>query len=176
MVPTMPPFFPAEGWYFFSREKYGAFKPWVEKVEGTRRINACIERVFRYKARVNNMFLNISRWLEIIEREHNELLLFVKNSQELGSSPFPYIAPVIPRPLQGEVVRGEHFVLHDLLKSISGSSSQAGSAREPQAEIAEGALVSFVRPNQSPLREQDSQAAPQVVKRKNAQAESHCCV
>ena len=160
MVPTMPPFFLAEGWYFFSREKYGAFKPLVEKVEGTGRINACIERVFGYKARVNHMFLDISRWLEIIERERNEFLLSVKNSQELGSSPFPYIAPVIPRLFPGEVVGGEHFVLADLLKSISDSSSQAGSAREPQAEIAEGSLVSFFRPEQSPLREPDSQTAP----------------
>ena len=125
---------------------------------------------------MNHMFLNISRWLEITERERNELLLSMKNSQELSSSPFPYIAPVIPHPLPGEVVGAEHFVLADLLKSISGSSSQAGPAREPQAEIAEGALVSFVRPNQSPLREQDSQVAPQVVKKKNAHAESHCCV
>ena len=125
----------------------------MEKVEGTGRINACIERVFGYKARVNRMLLNISRWLEITERERSELLLSVKNSQKLGSSPFPYIAHVIPRLLPGEVVGGEHFVLDDLLKSISGNSSQAGSAREPQAEIAEGALVSFVRPDQSPLRE-----------------------
>ena len=123
-----------------------------------------------YKARVNHIFLNISRWLEITERERNELLLSVNNSQELGSSLFPYIAPVIPRPLPREVIGGEHFVLADLLKLISGSSSQAGSAREPQAEITEGALISLIRPDQSPLREQDSQAAPQVVKRKNAQA------
>ena len=131
MIPTMPPFFPAEGWYFFSREKYGAFKPRVEKVEGIERINACIERVFGYKTRVNHMFLNISRWLEITERECNELLLSVKNSHELGSSPFPYIALVIPRSLPGEVVGGEHFVLADLLKSILDNSSQAGSAQEP---------------------------------------------
>ena len=97
----------------------------------------------------------------------------MKNSQELCSNPFPYIAPVIPRSLPREVVRVEHFVLADLLKSISGSSSQVGSAREPQDEIAKGALVSFVRPDQSPLREQDSQAAPQVVKRKKAHVESH---
>ena len=96
--------------------------------------------MFGYKARVNN----ISRWLEITERERNELLLYVKNLQELGSSPFPYIAPVIPRSLPREVVGGEHFVLADLLKSISGSSSQVGSDREPQAEIAEGALVCFI--------------------------------
>ena len=137
----------------------------MEKVEGTRRINACIERVFGYKARVNRMFLNISRLLEIIERERNKLLLFMKNSQELDSSPFPYIAPIIPRSFPGEVVGGEHFVHADFLKSISGSSSQEGSALDPQAKIAEGDLVSFVRPNQSPLREQDSQVAPQVVKK-----------
>ena len=141
MIPTMPPFFPAEGWYFFSREKYGAFKPSVEKVEGTRRINACIEHVFEYKARVNRMFPNISRLLEITEREHNEPLLSVKNLQELGSSPFPYRALVIPCLLPGEIVRGEHFVFVVLSKSISGIYSQVGSAREPQAEIAEGALI-----------------------------------
>ena len=67
----------------------------MEKVEGAGRINACIERVFGYKARVKHMFLNISRLLEIIEREDSELLLSVKNSQELGFSHFPYIAPVI---------------------------------------------------------------------------------
>ena len=141
MVPTMPPFFPAEGWYFFSREKYGAFKPLAEKVEGTGRINVCIKRVFGYKARVNRMFLNLSRWLEINERECSELLLFVKNSQELGSSPFPYIAPVIHRLFPREVLGGEHFVLVDLFKSISGSFSQVGLAQEPQAKIAEGALL-----------------------------------
>ena len=127
----------------------------MEKVEGTGRINACIEHVFGYKARVNRMFLNISRLFEINERECNELLLSVKNSQELGSNPFPYIASIIPRPLPREVVRGKHFVIADLLKLISSISSQAGSAREPQAEIVEGALVSFVLPNQSTLREQN---------------------
>ena len=76
----------------------------MEKVEGTGKINVCIERVFGYKACVSRMFLNISRWLEITERERNELLLSVKNSQELGSNPFPYIAPVIPHPLPGEVI------------------------------------------------------------------------
>ena len=79
MVPKMPPFFPAEGWYLFSQEKYGVFKPRVEKVEGTGRINACIKRVFGCKALVTRMFLNISRWLEITKRVRNELLLSVKN-------------------------------------------------------------------------------------------------
>ena len=64
----------------------------------------CIKRVFGYKARVNHTFPNTSRWFEITEREHNEPLLSVKNSQELGSSPFPYLALVIPRLLPGDVV------------------------------------------------------------------------
>ena len=117
----------------------------MEKVEGTRRIIACIEHLFGYKARGNRTFLSISRLLEITKRERNELLLSMKNFKELGSSPFPYIAPVIPHPLPGEVIRGEHFVLADLLKSIPGSSSQVRSAREPQTEITEGAFVSLVQ-------------------------------
>ena len=74
------------------------------------------------------MFLNINRLLEITKRERNELLLSMKNLQELDSIPFPYITPVIPRLLPREVVKSEHFVLDDLLKSIPGSYSQAGSA------------------------------------------------
>ena len=90
----------------------------MEKVEETGRINTCIEHVFGYKEHGNRTFLNISRLLEITKRERNELLLSVKNLQELGSSPFPCIAPIIPRLLLGEVIKGEHFVLTDLLKSI----------------------------------------------------------
>ena len=75
--------------------------------------------MFRYKARVNRTFPNIGRLLEVTKREHNEPLLSVKNSQELGSSPFPYIAPVIPRLLPGEVVGGEHFIFADILNEVN---------------------------------------------------------
>ena len=62
--------------------------------------------------------------IEIIEREHHdELLLSVKNLQCLGASPFPYIVHVLPRPLPNKVIKGEHFVLMDLLKSLPGGSS-----------------------------------------------------
>ena len=88
----------------------------------------CIECMFGYKMRVNRMFLNISRLLDITKRKRNEPLLLVKNSQELGFNPFPYIAPVIPHFLPRVVVRGEHFVFAELLESISGLSSKAGSA------------------------------------------------
>ena len=52
----------------------------------------------------------------------------MKNLQELGASPFPYIVPVLPHPLPAKLVKGEHFVLTDLLKLILGSSSQADYA------------------------------------------------
>ena len=91
----------------------------MEKSKGTGRINASIERVFGYKARVNRTFPNTSRLLEVTEREHNEPLLSMKNSQELGSNPFPHIAPVIPRLLLGEVVGGEYFVFVDILKEVN---------------------------------------------------------
>ena len=65
------------------------------------------------------------RWLlEITKVEHNhDILLFEKNLQELGASPFHYIVPVIPRSLPAEPVKGEHFVLAELFKSILEISS-----------------------------------------------------
>ena len=96
---------------------------------------------------------SIRRLLESTKVEHNhELLLSVKNLRKLGASPFHYIVPVIPRPLLGELIKGEHFVLADLFKSIPGSYSQTGST---QVKVAEGVLVTFVRPDQLPLTERD---------------------
>ena len=103
----------------------------------------------------------IRQLLEITKGERNhELLLSMKNLRELGSSPFPYIIPVIPYPLPTELVRGKHFTLADLLKSIPGSSAQVGFTQEPQAETAQETPAAFVRPGQSPLDEQDSRLAP----------------
>ena len=77
------------------------------------------------KARLDH----ICQLLEITEREsHHELLLSMKNLQELGANPFLYIVPVLPRPLPIEVVKGEHFVHADLLNSLPGGSSQAEAA------------------------------------------------
>ena len=61
---------------------------------------------------------------------NHELLLTVKNLQELGGSPFPYIIPIVPRSLLAKVIEGEHFVLVDLLKMVLGNSSHAISAQE----------------------------------------------
>ena len=80
------------------------------------------------KARLDH----IIRLLKNIERERNhELLLSMKNLQELGSSPFLYIMSVLPCPLPIELVKGKHVVLTDLLKIIPGSSSQVESTPEP---------------------------------------------
>ena len=70
----------------------------------------------------------MSQLLQITEGERNhELLLSVKNLQELGSSPILYIVPVLPSPLPSKLVTGKHFVLADLLKLLPRISSQVES-------------------------------------------------
>ena len=109
----------------------------------------------------------IKRLLEITERKCNhDILLSTKNLHELGASPFPYIVPIIPRLLLEDLIKDEHFILADLLKSIPCCSSQAGFDQEPQAEFAQEALTTFVRPDQSPLVVQDPKPAPQAAKKK----------
>ena len=94
----------------------------------------------------------IRQLLEITGRERNhKLLLSAKNLQELGAGPFPYIVSVIPRPLPEKLIKGEHFILANLLKSILGSSSHVGFDQEPQVEFTQEALTTFIRPDQSPL-------------------------
>ena len=110
----------------------------------------------------------ISRLLKITEREHNhELLLSMKNLQDLGASPFPYIVSVLPRPLPADLVKGEHFILADLLKLIPGSSLLAESALEPVVRSDCLPLsAQDPKPTQLPLAKQDSQPAPQATKKK----------
>ena len=109
----------------------------------------------------------IRRLLEITEAKRNhELLLSVKNLGELGTSPFRCIVPTIPRLLPEELVRGEHFILADLLKSIPGNSSQPGSIEEPQTEIVGGVLVSFVPIGSITFGRTRSRACPRSSKKK----------
>ena len=69
-------------------------------------------------------FKKIQKLLEISEWErHHEILLTVRNLHELSRRPYPYILPVIPRPLPIEIVEGEHYVIADLLNLAPGSSS-----------------------------------------------------
>ena len=70
------------------------------------------------------VFGKIKKLLEISEWEqHHVILLSVKNLRELSRNPSPYTLPVIPRPLPTEVVKGEHYVITDLLTLIPNSSS-----------------------------------------------------
>ena len=100
------------------------------------------------KARLDHIY----RLLKITKRErHHKLLLSVKNLQDLGASLFLYIVPILPRPLLKEVVKGEHFVLADLLKSLLGGSSQAKVIPEL-----------LVRLDHLPLAAQDPKPGPQA--------------
>ena len=56
--------------------------------------------------------------------------------RELGSSPFHYAIPIIPRSFPSEVIEGEYFVPVNVLKSVPGSSSQAIFAQEDQTKVA----------------------------------------
>ena len=75
-------------------------------------LNPCLDTKLVGTAR----FSTLVGCLRSLKREHNKLLLSMKNLHELGSNPFPYIAPVIPHSLLGEVIKGEHFILTDFLK------------------------------------------------------------
>ena len=74
----------------------------------------------------------IHRLLEIFERErHCRVLLTPENISAVRHNPAPYTLPVIPRPLPSHVVEGEHFVIADLQRLVSGSAS---SSRNPIIE------------------------------------------
>ena len=99
---------------------------------------------------------HLRRLFEISERErHHKLLLYVKNMHELGASLFPYIVHFLPRPLPSKVIKGKHFILPNLLKSLSGGSSHAEAALEP-----------LVQPDHLPLAMQDPKHVPLAEKKK----------
>ena len=79
---------------------------WVEK--------SSIEKIWR--------LLEISQW-----ERHFQGLLTRENISAVRNNPAPYTLPVIPRPLPSNVVEGEHFVLADVRRLVSGS---VGSSRD----------------------------------------------
>ena len=91
-------------------------------------------------------FAKIWRLLEISEQErHHEVLLTMKNLNDLSRHPSPYNVPIILLPLPSEIVKGEHFVTADLLILILGGSSPA---REAESEEAGRELVINTQPVQ----------------------------
>ena len=87
--------------------------------------------------------------------------MFAKNLQELGTNPFPYIVLVLPRPLPAELIKGEHFILADLLKLILGSFSQADFDLEP-----------LVWSDYLPFFVKDPKPAPQAAKGRKKKKEN----
>ena len=74
----------------------------------------------------------IRRLLKISKRErHYQVLLTRENISVMRHNPAHYTLPVIPRPLPTNVVEGEHFVLADVRRLVSGSAS---SSRDPVVE------------------------------------------
>ena len=103
--------------------------------------------------------------LEISERErHHKILLTVRNLRELSRSPYPYILPVIPRPLPTEIVEGEHYVIANLLNLAPGSSSLA---KNLEIKVVGWELVINTQPRQPSLAREDSGPVPQISRKDN---------
>ena len=101
--------------------------------------------------------------MEISERErHHEVLLTLKNLDDLSHNLAPYSVLVIPRPLPTEIVEGEHYVTADLLNLLPGSASPG---REPEIEEAGRELVIHTRPGQPSSASEDSGLALQASRR-----------
>ena len=98
--------------------------------------------------------------LEISERErHHEVLLTLKNLDDLSHNPVPYNVQVIPHHLPTEIVEEEHYVTADLLNLLLGSSSPG---REPEIEAAGRKLVIRTKPGQPSSTSEDSSSVPQT--------------
>ena len=72
----------------------------------------------------------------------------MKNLCELSRSPSPYIITVIPRLLPSEIVKGEHYVIADLLNLAPGSSTPA---KNSEIEAVSLELVISTQPKQPSL-------------------------
>ena len=73
--------------------------------------------------------------LEISDLErHHEVLLTPKNLADVRRNLVPYSLPIIPCPLPSEIVEGEHFIVVDLLRLISGDASSSGGVEAETAD------------------------------------------
>ena len=106
----------------------------------------------------NSSFEKIRKLLEISEGErHHEVLLTLKNLDDLSRNPTPYSVPVIPRPLPIEIVEGEHYVTANLFNLLMGSSFPG---REQETEVAGRELVIRTRPGEPSSASEDSDPTP----------------
>ena len=87
----------------------------------------------------------IRRLLEIAERErHYQVLLTPDNISVVRCNPAPYTLPIIPLPLPSQVVEGEHFVIADLKRLVSGSASSSRGSGNRGIESGEMGLKHIV--------------------------------
>ena len=136
----------------------------------------------------------IRRLLDISERErHYQVLLTRENISTVRHNPAPYTLPVIPRSLPLNVMEGEHFVIADVRRLVSGSASsskdpvvvassrvqRAQSASRSPASSSGGSSSSSSTPGQRARRDRPERflplgqvagAAPRVVKVKRKRA------
>ena len=102
----------------------------------------------------------ICRLLEISEREcHYQVLLTRENISTMRRNPAPYTLPVIPWPLPSNVVGGEHFVLADVRRLVSGSASSSRDLVVEASSRVQGARSASRSPASS-SRGSDSSPAP----------------
>ena len=100
----------------------------------------------------------IRRLLEISERErHCRVLLTPENIYVLRHNLAPYTLPVIPRPLPSHVMEGEHFVVADLRRLVSGSAS---SSKNPVIEASSRVQGSRGTSRSSASSSGDSSSSP----------------
>ena len=145
----------------------------------------------------------IRRLLEISERERlYQVLLTRENISVVRHNLAPYTLPVIPRPLPTNVMEGEHFVIANVRRLVSGTASSsrdpvvdassqvqgARSASRSPASSSGGSSSSSSAPGQRARRDRSERflplaqvagAAPRVVKvkrKKGAWASEHAGV
>ena len=97
-------------------------------------------------------FEKIRRLLEISERErHFQVLLTQENISAVRNYLAPYTLPDIPQPLPSNVVEGEHFVILDVRRLVSGGTSSSTnpiateSSRVQGDRSASGSSASSIR-------------------------------
>ena len=114
----------------------------------------------------------IRRLLKIFERErHYQVLLTRENISTMRRNPAPYTLPVIPRSLPSNIVEGEHFVLVDVRRLVSGGTS---SSRDPVIEASSQVQGARSVSRSSASSSGDSSSSPSAPSRRAKKGRPEC--
>ena len=103
----------------------------------------------------------IRRLLEISERErHYQVMLTRENISDMRHNPAPYTLPIIPQPLPSNVMEGEHFVIANLRRLVSGSASYSRGLKVKASSRVQGARSASRSPASSSGGSSSSSFAP----------------